>query len=43
MSSELTQIKLKKTTVEKLKFIGSKGETYDDIVNKLMEEHNGKR
>jgi len=36
--SEYSYIRLKKETVEKLKKIGHKGETYDDIVNRLIEE-----
>jgi len=39
MVNELTQIKLKKTTVKRLKKLGSKGETYDEIVNKLIGEN----
>jgi len=33
----ITTIRLKKETVEKLKEIGKKGETYDQIVNRLIE------
>ena len=33
----ITTIRLKKETVEKLKSLGKKGETYDDIVNRLVE------
>lgn len=33
-------IRLKKTTVEVLKTCGNKGDTYDDIINKLMREYN---
>jgi len=33
----ITTIRLKKETVEKLKDLGKKGETYDDIVNRLIE------
>jgi len=33
----ITTIRLKKETVEKLKNLGKKGETYDDIVNRLIE------
>jgi hypothetical protein len=35
---EYTYIRLKKETVEKLKKIGSKNETYDDIINRLIKE-----
>jgi uncharacterized membrane protein len=35
---EYTYIRLKKDTVEKLKKIGSKNETYDDIINRLIKE-----
>ena len=31
-----TSIRLKKTTTEKLKAVGKKGETYDDIINKNL-------
>ncbi len=33
----ITTIRLKKETVEKLKELGKKGETYEDIVNRLIE------
>jgi len=33
-----TTIPLKKDTVEMLKKLGNKGETYDDIVKRLMKE-----
>jgi len=33
-----TSIPLMKETVERLKKIGNKGETYDDIVRRLMKE-----
>jgi hypothetical protein len=33
-----TYIRLRKETVEKLKKLGFKGETYDDIINRLIEE-----
>jgi len=35
--SELTRIPIKISTREKLKRLGRKGETYDDIINRLME------
>jgi predicted DNA-binding protein len=35
---EYTNIRLRKETVEKLKKLGFKGETYDDIINRLIEE-----
>jgi|YelNatPaOPRAMG01_1025707.scaffolds.fasta_scaffold17309_2 predicted DNA-binding protein len=34
---EYTNIRLKRETVEKLKKLGFKGETYDDIINRLIE------
>jgi hypothetical protein len=37
MSEELTSIKIKKSTRDELKGIGKKGETYDDIVNRLLD------
>jgi len=33
---KLFQLRLRKETVEKLKRIGRKGETYDDVINRLM-------
>ncbi|MEK6883614.1 MAG: hypothetical protein AABY22_28560 [Nanoarchaeota archaeon] len=32
----MTTIKLKKTTVEKLKKLGKKGDTYEDLIQKLI-------
>ena len=32
-----TSIRLKRETMEKLKAIGSKGETYDSIINQMLE------
>lgn len=40
--NELTTISLPKTTVERLKALGCKGETYDDIVCRLLEKKNCK-
>ena len=37
----MKMIKLKEETHEKLLSLGSKGETFDDIINRLMEK--GKR
>ena len=34
---DLTTIPLKKTTRDRLKNFGQKGETYDNVVNRLME------
>jgi predicted DNA-binding protein len=34
---ELTSIKLRRETREKLKNLGRKGESYDQIINKLIE------
>jgi len=36
MKEKITVICLKKTTREQLKDFGKKGDTYDDIINKLM-------
>ncbi len=36
--SELTTITLAKETVERLKNIGKKGQTYNDIINRLIEQ-----
>jgi hypothetical protein len=35
---EYSYIRLRRKTVEKLKKLGFKGETYDDIINRLIEE-----
>jgi len=35
---EYTFVRLRRETVEKLKKLGFKGETYDDIINRLIEE-----
>ena len=37
MSDELTTIKVKKETRDVLKSVGKKGETYDDIINRLLD------
>ena len=37
---ELTTIPLYKITREKLKALGTKGETYDQIINKIIERIN---
>ena len=37
MSEEPTTIKIMKATRDVLKSIGKKGETYDDIVNRLLD------
>jgi len=37
MSQEDTRIPVSKQTREKLKSLGSKGQTYDDIINELIE------
>lgn len=37
MSEELTSIKIKKSTRDVLKSVGKKGETYDDIINRLLD------
>lgn len=37
MSEELTSIKIRKETRDVLKSVGKKGETYDDIINRLLD------
>ncbi len=37
MNNELTSIKIKRETRDVLKSLGKKGETYDDIVNRLLD------
>jgi len=39
MTNIYTAVRLKQTTKERLSKIGSKGETYDDIIIRLLEEH----
>jgi hypothetical protein len=41
--AEYSYIRLRRETVEKLKKLGFKGETYDDIINRLIEEVEKKR
>lgn len=45
MSDEMTMIPVKKSTRERLKDVGKKGETYDEIINRLIdfwrEHHEG--
>jgi hypothetical protein len=36
MKEQLTQIQVKKSTRQKLRDIGRKGETYDEIINRLL-------
>jgi len=36
---KITSIKLKPETRDALASIGSKGETYDDIIRRLLQEH----
>ena len=38
LKDEYTTIALKKKTVSKLKSLGKKGETYDDIIKRLLEQ-----
>jgi hypothetical protein len=40
---EYTHIRLKKETVKELKNLGSKNETYDDIINRLIKEVKNKK
>jgi hypothetical protein len=35
--SEFTTIKIRKETRDVLKSVGKKGETYDDIINRLLD------
>ncbi len=35
---DLTSLKIEKKTLQRLKEIGKKSETYDDIVNRLIEK-----
>jgi len=37
---EMTTLQVKKTTRDRLKGIGSKGETWDDLLNRMMDERN---
>ena len=37
MSDELTSIKVRKETRDVLKSVGKKGETYDEIINRLLD------
>lgn len=37
MSGELTSIKIRKETRDVLKSVGRKGETYDEIINRLLD------
>lgn len=39
MENEWTRIRVRKSTTEKLKRLGNKGETYDDIINRLVEAY----
>lgn len=36
MKEETTQIPVKKITRQKIRNIGKKGETYDEIINRLL-------
>jgi glucan phosphoethanolaminetransferase (alkaline phosphatase superfamily) len=42
MSHDSTRIPVQKETREKLKSRGKKGETYDEIINKLLENVDNK-
>jgi hypothetical protein len=37
MCEELTTIKIRKETRDVLKSVGKKGETYDEIINRLLD------
>lgn len=43
MVKSYTMVRLKKETVEKLKELGKKGETYDDIIRKLLDFYEKKK
>jgi predicted DNA-binding protein len=36
---QMTMIRLSQETREKLKYVGKKGETYDQIISRLFYEH----
>lgn len=37
--NEITTIKLSKETLERIKKIGNMGESYEDVIKKLIDEH----
>jgi len=39
MSKEWTTIRVRRTTAQKLKSLGKMGESYDDVINRLIKEH----
>ncbi len=39
MTNDITSIQLKRSTKNVLASLGSKGDTYDDIIRKLLLEH----
>ncbi len=41
--TEKTTIQIKKSTVTRLKSYGKKGETYDDVLNRLLDGSNPQR
>jgi len=43
VSGEMTTISIRKTTRERLKEVGKKGETYDEIINRLIDFWKKKR
>jgi hypothetical protein len=40
---EMTSIKVKKATRDRLSDFGKKSETYDDVLNKLMDAYKNRR
>lgn len=40
---EMTSIKVKKTTRDRLADFGKKSETYDDVLNRLMDAYKDRR
>lgn len=37
-----TTIKVKDTTAKRIKALGKMGDSYDDVINRLIDEHDGK-
>ena len=37
-----TTIKVKDATIDRLKALGKMGDSYDDVINKLLDEHEKK-
>jgi len=43
MEEEMTTVRLNKATVKRLKQIGRKSETYDQIINRLLDKEEASR